>query len=158
MPQWYPMAVLDERQQRWEQDLRNRQRNIVFPDTVLNEFRGYRFLFSGKVKLNPVLRLCLILLGSGFCFTVVMMAVWGIQAFRSLDDGFKIALGIVIALVPAAIWLTFFLFGIKMLIEGLMPSSPTSDIGPPLPRSRLGIIRRPFSQRPRQRQLQREKD
>jgi hypothetical protein len=150
--------MLDERRQRWEQDLRNRQRNIVFPDTVLNEFRGYRFLFSGKTRLTPVLRFCLILLGSGFCLAAVMMAVWGVEAFRSLDGGFAIALGIVIALVPAAIWLTFFFLGIRMIIEGIMPSSADSETGPAPAPSRLGIIRRPFSQRPRQRQLQREKD
>jgi hypothetical protein len=35
-------------QQEWERDVRNRQRNIVFPDTNLNEGRFYRNLASGK--------------------------------------------------------------------------------------------------------------
>ena len=32
----------------WERDIINRQRNIVFPDTVLNEGRFYRNIASGK--------------------------------------------------------------------------------------------------------------
>lgn len=34
-------------QQEWERDVINRQRNIVFPDTVLNEGRFYRNIASG---------------------------------------------------------------------------------------------------------------
>jgi hypothetical protein len=34
--------------QEWERDVRNRQRNIVFPDTNLNEGRYYRNIASGK--------------------------------------------------------------------------------------------------------------
>jgi hypothetical protein len=36
----------------WEQDIVNRQRNIVFPDTMLNEGRFYRNLASAK-RLSP---------------------------------------------------------------------------------------------------------
>lgn len=32
----------------WEQDIVNRQRNIVFPDTMLNEARFYRNLANAK--------------------------------------------------------------------------------------------------------------
>jgi hypothetical protein len=32
----------------WERDVINRQRNIVFPDTILNEGRFYRNIASGK--------------------------------------------------------------------------------------------------------------
>jgi hypothetical protein len=32
----------------WERDVLNRQRNIVFPDTILNEGRFYRNIASGK--------------------------------------------------------------------------------------------------------------
>ena len=34
--------------QAWERDVLNRQRNIVFPDTVMNEGRYYRNIASGK--------------------------------------------------------------------------------------------------------------
>ncbi|HEV7553687.1 MAG TPA: hypothetical protein VGP65_18540, partial [Candidatus Angelobacter sp.] len=33
---------------KWERDVLNRQRNIVFPDTNLNEGRFYRNIASGK--------------------------------------------------------------------------------------------------------------
>ena len=38
----------------WEADVRARQRNIVFPDTVQNEGRFWRNLTSGKQKLTLV--------------------------------------------------------------------------------------------------------
>jgi hypothetical protein len=40
------------KKQEWEQDIINRQRNIVFPDTVLNEGRFYRNLFSREPALS----------------------------------------------------------------------------------------------------------
>lgn len=40
----------------WEKDLRNRQRNIVFPDTVLNQGTFYRNLLSRNAHLNSVQR------------------------------------------------------------------------------------------------------
>jgi len=39
-------------QQKWERDILNRQRNIVFPDTVLNEGRFYRNIASGKAVFS----------------------------------------------------------------------------------------------------------
>jgi hypothetical protein len=36
----------------WERDIINRQRNIVFPDTVLNEGRFYRNIASGKAVFS----------------------------------------------------------------------------------------------------------
>ena len=42
----------DESRERWEQELRDRQRNVVFPDTVRNEGEFYRRVFSGGTNLN----------------------------------------------------------------------------------------------------------
>jgi len=39
-------------QQKWERDVLNRQRNIVFPDTNLNEGRFYRNIASGKAVFS----------------------------------------------------------------------------------------------------------
>jgi hypothetical protein len=36
----------------WERDVLNRQRNIVFPDTNLNEGRFYRNIASGKAVFS----------------------------------------------------------------------------------------------------------
>jgi hypothetical protein len=41
----------------WERDVINRQRNIVFPDTVLNEARFYRNIASGQALYRPMLKL-----------------------------------------------------------------------------------------------------
>jgi len=41
----------------WERDVLNRQRNIVFPDTVLNEARFYRNIASGQAIYRPILKL-----------------------------------------------------------------------------------------------------
>jgi hypothetical protein len=41
----------------WERDVINRQRNIVFPDTVLNQARFYRNIASGQAIYRPILKL-----------------------------------------------------------------------------------------------------
>ena len=46
----------------WERDVINRQRNIVFPDTVLNEGRYYRNLVSGKAVFSLGQKLCVLIL------------------------------------------------------------------------------------------------
>lgn len=38
----------------WQQDIRARQRNVVFPDTAQNEARLWRNLATGKQRLTPV--------------------------------------------------------------------------------------------------------
>jgi hypothetical protein len=39
-------------QSEWEQDVAQRQRNVVFPDTATNEARFWRNMMSGKRKLS----------------------------------------------------------------------------------------------------------
>jgi hypothetical protein len=46
----------------FERDVINRQRNIVFPDTVLNEARFYRNIASGQAIYRPMLKLSVIAL------------------------------------------------------------------------------------------------
>jgi len=41
-----------ERRDRWIDDVRQRQRNVVFPDTAANESRFWRNIISGKEKLS----------------------------------------------------------------------------------------------------------
>lgn len=143
----------EQNRAKWEQDLRNRQRNIVFPDNMLNEFRGLRYVLSDKVRLTPVMRFCVVLLGIPLCVSGAMAVKELAGIFRSTDDGFIIAFSVIIFLVPAAVWISVFLLGAKMLIKSVTPSASSSEISAPMPPSRTGTIRRPFSQRPRQRQL-----
>jgi len=37
---------------RWLEDVRARQRNVVFPDTVQNEVRFWRNLITGKQRMT----------------------------------------------------------------------------------------------------------
>jgi len=46
----------------WERDVINRQRNIVFPDTVLNEARFYRNIASGQAIYRPILKVTVFVL------------------------------------------------------------------------------------------------
>jgi protein-S-isoprenylcysteine O-methyltransferase Ste14 len=46
----------------WLQDLRNRQRNIVFPDTVENQGNFYRNMLARDARFNPVQRAGLVIM------------------------------------------------------------------------------------------------
>lgn len=56
----------------WERDVLNRQRNIVFPDTNLNEGRFYRNIASGKAVFSRGQKLSLLLI---LAFFIVVNAV-----------------------------------------------------------------------------------
>jgi hypothetical protein len=58
--------------QEWERDVLNRQRNIVFPDTVLNEGRFYRNIASGKAVFSRRQKVSLLLIVT---FFIVVNAV-----------------------------------------------------------------------------------
>jgi hypothetical protein len=56
----------------WERDVINRQRNIVFPDTNLNQGRFYRNIASGKAVFSRGQKVSLLLI---LAFFIVMNAV-----------------------------------------------------------------------------------
>ncbi|HLK06503.1 MAG TPA: hypothetical protein VKV30_01115 [Candidatus Angelobacter sp.] len=56
----------------WERDVINRQRNIVFPDTNLNEGRFYRNIASGKAVFSRGQKVSLLLI---LAFFIVVHAV-----------------------------------------------------------------------------------
>jgi hypothetical protein len=58
--------------QDWERDVLNRQRNIVFPDTNLNEGRFYRNIASGKAVFSVGQKVSLLLV---LAFFIVVNAV-----------------------------------------------------------------------------------
>lgn len=51
------------KRQEFELDVYNRQRNIVFPDTVLNEGRFYRTIFSSHAQFTRGQRIALVVYG-----------------------------------------------------------------------------------------------
>ena len=56
----------------WERDVVNRQRNIVFPDTNLNEGRFYRNIASGRAVFSAGQKVSLLLI---LAFFIVVNAV-----------------------------------------------------------------------------------
>jgi hypothetical protein len=59
----------------WLQDLRNRQRNIVFPDTVLNTGNFYRNMLAKKAHFNPVQRAGLVVMSLVLiCISILLLS------------------------------------------------------------------------------------
>jgi hypothetical protein len=100
----------------WECDVINRQRNIVFPDTNLNEGRFYRNISSGKAVFSRGQKASLLLVVA-FFFLV-----------NALDFAGRISL--VIArrshirpwdVLPSMLSLIWFLFWIFLTVKALLP-------------------------------------
>jgi hypothetical protein len=104
----------------WERDVINRQRNIVFPDTNLNEGRFYRNLASGKavfsrgqkVSLLVITLYVTIITSFGLAQTIA-----SVMAQRDLE-------GIAIELWGCIYLLAILLFWIFLAVKGLLPASP----------------------------------
>ena len=116
--------------QAWERDVLNRQRNIVFPDTNLNEGRFYRNIASGKAVFSAGQKVSLLLIVT---FFIVVNAVdfagriGPVIARRSHIHGWE-----VLPLMVSLIWLLFWIF---LTMKALLP--------PPEPvRKRRGGYRR----------------
>jgi hypothetical protein len=104
----------------FERDIINRQRNIVFPDTVLNEGRFYRTLFSWETEYTTTQRICLGLLG---VFLTVMGSLWVaamVGFIRDSKDGFNLMTlwFLVIAIGMSGM-------GLMLTLRGLVPPQPT---------------------------------
>src|SRR5438270_11830050 len=104
----------------WERDVTNRQRNIVFPDTNLNEGRFYRNIASGKAVFSPGQKVSLLVI---VLFVTIMtsfglaQAIASVIAQRDLDC---IAIGLWGCIYPLAI----LLFWIFVAVTGLLPATP----------------------------------
>jgi hypothetical protein len=104
----------------WERDVINRQRNIVFPDTNLNEGRFYRNIASGKavfslgqkVSLLVMTLYVTIITSFGLAETIASMV-----AQRDLE-------GKVMGLWVSLYLLAILLFWIFLAVKGLLPASP----------------------------------
>jgi hypothetical protein len=143
------MFGFEERRQRWEQDIRNRQRNIVFPDTLLNEARGFRNVLSGSTRLTVVHRFCLIVLGVPSCIGGAFVLRTEIDALRSLEGWLPTTIGIALGMLGGLVSLLSFYLGLRLVIRAVQPSPPAPTLEkPPRPQPVPGIIRRRFSQRP----------
>src|SRR5579871_1970450 len=104
--------------QQWEQELRNRQRNIVFPDTVRNQGNFYRTLLRSNAPLTGAPRLGLVLLGGAFFFGGCVGLAWSIAGFLSAGSPLNKWL---LLLTRGGVSLGWCLFAALMLFRALLP-------------------------------------
>jgi hypothetical protein len=104
----------------WERDVLNRQRNIVFPDTVLNEGRFYRNIASGKAvfSLGQETSLRIIVL------FVTIVTSWGLAETIASVMAQRDVAGKLIGLWTCLYILAILLFWIFLGVKGLVPASP----------------------------------
>ncbi|HXA83999.1 MAG TPA: hypothetical protein VNZ47_02920 [Candidatus Dormibacteraeota bacterium] len=109
---------------KWERDVLNRQRNIVFPDTVLNEGRFYRnivyekavFSRGQKVSLLIVPMYFLIILSAGIAGAISQVL------YKHKDNARFPSEDVWICLYLLA-WMLFWTF---LAVQALFPVSPPS--------------------------------
>ena len=101
----------------WERDVINRQRNIVFPDTNLNEGRFYRNLASGKAVFSRGQKAGLLLVVA-FFFMVNALDFAGrislVIARRSHIRGWDVW--------PSMLSFVWLLFWIFLSVKALLPA------------------------------------
>jgi len=108
----------------WERDVINRQRNIVFPDTNLNEGRFYRNIASGKAVFSAGQKVGLLVI---VLFVTIMTSfglaqtIASVIAERDLD-------GIAIGLWGCIYLLAVLLFWIFLGVRGLLPAAPARKV------------------------------
>ena len=104
----------------WERDVINRQRNIVFPDTNLNQGRFYRNIASGKAVFSRGQKVSLLII---VLFVIIVTSVGLSEAIASiivqryLEDK-------LIELWSGLYLLAILLFWVFLGVKGLLPASP----------------------------------
>ena len=101
----------------WERDVINRQRNIVFPDTNLNEGRFYRNIASGKAVFSRGQKASLLLIVA--FFIVVALVDFSSNVAMLLSDARHSVAPWNIG--PTLITLVWLLFWIFLAIKALLP-------------------------------------
>jgi hypothetical protein len=119
------------RLQEWERDVINRQRNIVFPDTMLNEGRFYRNIVYTKAVYTLGQRIALLVIVL-WCVSVSSVAMAAaISEFLALDDTqVHGRSSLVFCLYPLGVAL----FWVFVAVNGIFPT-------PARPRKRRGGYR-----------------
>jgi hypothetical protein len=104
----------------WERDVINRQRNLVFPDTNLNEGRFYRNIASGKAVFSRGQKFCLLVI---VLFVTIATSFGLAQTIASVMAQRDLA-GIAIGFWGCIYLLAILLFWIFLGVRGLVPASP----------------------------------
>jgi hypothetical protein len=107
----------------WERDVLNRQRNIVFPDTNLNQGRFYRNIASGKAIFSRGQKASLLLI---LAFFIVVNAVhFAGQISLVIARREHITGWIVWPSIISFIWL---LFWILLTVKALLPQPEVAKV------------------------------
>ena len=104
-------------QQKWERDIINRQRNIVFPDTVLNEGRFYRNIASGKAVFSTGQKVSIVLMLTYSAVISSLFLAGSINEYLAKHDHglFMPNSGFIFSVWPLFFW-TF------LTVKGLSPA------------------------------------
>src|SRR5882762_6794720 len=104
--------------QQWERDVINRQRNIVFPDTNLDEGRFYRNIASGRSIFTLGQRLSLLII----VVFVLLFTSFGLAQMVGSIISERGSRFMVTELWGCVYLLAILLFWIILAIKGLLPS------------------------------------
>jgi hypothetical protein len=89
------------------QDIRDRQRNVVFPDTLNNEARFWRNIFEGRQRLTLVGKIGLSIFAFAMAVFVFLVSFDGNIPFKANFSWFRLLSAVILWLVA---------FGILVLI------------------------------------------
>ena len=104
----------------WERDVINRQRNIVFPDTNLNEGRFYRNIASGKAVFSVGQKISLAII----VLYMTIMTSFGLAEAIAETMAQRELEGKVTGLWGGLYLLAFLFFWIFLGVKGLLPATP----------------------------------
>ena len=108
----------------WERDVINRQRNIVFPDTNLNEGRFYRNIASGKAVFSRGQKVSLLVI----VLFVTIMSSFGLAEAIAATMAQRDLPGIATGLLGCFDLLAILFFWIFLGVKGLLPASPARKV------------------------------
>ncbi|HEY2116501.1 MAG TPA: hypothetical protein VGJ51_15495 [Candidatus Angelobacter sp.] len=104
----------------WERDVLNRQRNIVFPDTNLNEGRYYRNIASGRAVFSVGQKVSLLII---VLFVTIVTSLGLAETIASIIVQRDVA-GKLVGLWGCLYILAILLFWIFLGVKGLLPATP----------------------------------
>lgn len=105
----------------WERDVINRQRNIVFPDTMLNEGRFYRNLASGKAVFTLGQKISLLVIVGWFILISTLDFAGNFGEFLA-ENHTRFPGWTLWPLTLSLMWLLFWIFlAIKVLFPDQQP-------------------------------------
>ena len=123
----------------WEQELHNRQRNIVFPDTVRNYGNFYRTLLRGGAAFSGIQRFGLVLLSIAMLFSGCWALAWSIAGLLHFESAFPKWL---FQIVYAGVGVALCLFGAMLIFRAVFAAAPSGPNRQSRPRRHAGRIRK----------------